>query len=385
MKNQRIRVKTRPAPPRRAPTFGPAAALRPAPPPRRLASSPPPPRRRPGETPDATFFSRRFFSSPRTRLPRLGRFPSPPGTGEPAGTGGDEEANLPFRDRAYRDAAGAAGARVSPYGYLVRTRTETRAARRRDRRARTARRTTRRRAGGAGRDAVGRSEIVRFVTRYERLRFNASRVANERRSRRIQMLGSIVFFFSFLRSFSLGLRLRRVDARVFCFVLSDPKLRRRNDVARHRLAADGGRDRPGCRGCRSFLAFLAFSGAAETETRSYAKRAAGDARGERETRGGGVVIPKKLTSGGRRRGVGAGEESGGESAGSTARCVIRNIIRKIAFAVFRRRGRSVASARGAHPLARSFARRRFDHFKRASSHRRLRRRSRRRRRQRAFV
>ena len=145
MKNQRIRVKTRPAPPRRAPTFGPAAALRPAPPPRRLASSPPPPRRRPGETPDATFFSRRFFSSPRTRLPRLGRFPSPPGTGEPAGTGGDEEANLPFRDRAYRDAAGAAGARVSPYGYLVRTRTETRGAAAGPAR-RTARRTTRRRA-----------------------------------------------------------------------------------------------------------------------------------------------------------------------------------------------------------------------------------------------
>ena len=192
MKNQRIRVKTRPAPPRRAPTFGPAAALRPAPPPRRLASSPPPPRRRPGETPDATFFSRRFFSSPRTRLPRLGRFPSPPGTGEPAGTGGDEEANLPFRDRAYRDAAGAAGARVSPYGYLVRTRTETRGAAAGPAR-RTARRTTRGARRSFGRDAVGRSEIVRFVTRYERLRFNASRVANERRSRRIQMLGSIVF------------------------------------------------------------------------------------------------------------------------------------------------------------------------------------------------
>lgn len=63
-----------------------------------------------------------------------------------------------------------------------------------------------------------------------------------------------------------------------------------------------------------FSLFSLFSGAAETETRSYAKRAAGDARGERETRGGGVVIPKKLTSGARRRGVGAGEESGGESA-----------------------------------------------------------------------
>ena len=55
------------------------------------------------------------------------------------------------------------------------------------------------------------------------------------------------------------------------------------------------------------------SGAAETVTRSFAKRAAGDAL-VRETRGGGVVIPKKLTSGARRRGAEAGEESGGESA-----------------------------------------------------------------------
>ena len=145
MKNQLKPVKTRPAPPQRAPTFDPAAALRPAPPPRRRASSPPPPRRRPGETPDARARRFFFFPSPRTRLPRLGRFPSPPGTGEPAGTGGDEEANLPFRDRACVYAGGAAGARVSLYGYSVRTQTETRGAAAGPAR-RTARRTTRRRA-----------------------------------------------------------------------------------------------------------------------------------------------------------------------------------------------------------------------------------------------
>ena len=196
MKNQRIRVKTRPAPPRRAPTFGPAAALRPAPPPRRLASSPPPPRRRPGETPDATFFSRRFFSSPRTRLPRLGRFPSPPGTGEPAGTGGDKEANLPFRDRAYRDAAGAAGARATAGIWSGPEQTVrgggTGAADRSPYDA-TAR-------GELQANAVGRSEIVRFVA--IRASFRASRVANERRSRRIKCLDR-PFFFSFLRSYSL--------------------------------------------------------------------------------------------------------------------------------------------------------------------------------------
>lgn len=261
-----------------------------------------------------------------------------------------------------------------------------RAARRRDRRGGplAVRRDGARRS--FGRDAVGRSEIVRFVTRYERLRFNASRVANERRSRRIQMLGSIVFFFSFLRSFSLGLRLRRVDARVFCFVLSDPKLRRRNDVARHRLAADGGRDRPSCRGCRSFLAFLAFlrrgrdGDALVRETRGG--RRARRARNARRRRGHPEEAHLRRATPRRRRRRG---KRGRVRVGSTARCVIRNIIRSIAFAVFRRRGRSVASARGAHPLARSFARRRFDHFKRASSHRRLRRRSRRRRRRRAFV
>ena len=155
MKNQLKPVKTRPAPPQRAPTFGPAAALRPAPPPRRRASSPPPPRRRPGETPETR--SRRFVFLVKTRLSRLGRFPSPPGTGEPAGKEtGDEEANLPFRDRAYRDAGGAAGARVSPYGYLVRTRTETRGAAAGPAR-RTARRTTR------GRSV--RNRPVRFAIR----------------------------------------------------------------------------------------------------------------------------------------------------------------------------------------------------------------------------
>ena len=168
-----------------------------------LASSPPPPRRR-RETPADVFST---FSSPRARLrasvvflPRR----EPGNRREPAGTKKRPSLSGPGLSRR----SGAAGARVALWVFGPDPNGDAR--RGGGTGARTARRTTRRARRSFGRD--GRSvEIVRFVTRYERLRFNASRVANERRSRRIQMLGSIVFLLvpSVL---SLGLRLRRVGA-----------------------------------------------------------------------------------------------------------------------------------------------------------------------------
>ena len=246
-----------------------------------------------------------------------------------------------------------------------------RAARRRDRRGGPlavrrdgARRSSGRRLRVA---AMGiRSEIVRFVSRYERLLINTSRDANQR----------VVCFVSFLRSFGHGLRLGGVDARVFCF--SREKRRRRNDVARHRLAADGGRDRPGREtgrperpgrpGRPGFLASKRLrrgrddariretrGGRAETRARRARRR-----RGHPEEAHLRRAAPRRRRRRGRRRRI---------RVGSTA------------FAVFRWRGRRVASAsKGARPLARSFARRffRFGFFKRArQSRRRGRRRTRR--------
>ena len=133
MKNQRIRVKTRPAPPRRAPTFGPAAALV------QLHRHDGSRRRRRhrgvvrGKRPTRRFFLDVFFRR-RERVSRASVVFLPrrePGNRrEPAGT---KKRTFPFGTGPIGRRSGSGGRAGEPYGYLVRTRTETRA-RRRDRR-----------------------------------------------------------------------------------------------------------------------------------------------------------------------------------------------------------------------------------------------------------